>query len=126
MVGANIKRKTWFIAVLATIAAVVNLALNLVLIPLYGAIGAAAATLIAYIVLALTAYLVNQLLYPIPFEIGRFIVALLVGMVFYVGSSFLTQSQATYAAWGISLCALFLYGGFLAFLIWLPPQHRKN
>ena len=113
-------------ASLTTIAAVVNLALNLVLIPHYGAIGAAASTLIAYLILALTAYIVNQLLYPIPFEIGRFIVALLVGMAFYLGSSFLTQGQTTYTTWDISLCALFLYGGCLAFLIWLPAHHLRN
>jgi len=122
MAGANIKRKTWLAAVFTTIAAVVNLALNLVLIPLSGAMGAAASTLIAYIVLALAAYIVNQRLYPIPFEIGRVTVALFIGVVLYVGSSFLAQSRGTYMAWGIYCGAFALYAGCLALLGKLPAR----
>ena len=116
MSGANIQRKTWLAAVFTTLAAVVNVVMNLFLIPLYGAMGAAASTLIAYIVLALAAYIVNQRLYPVPFEIGRFTFALLLGVGLYVGSSFLAQPQGTYMAWGIYVAALALYGGCLAVL----------
>lgn len=116
MAGANIQRKTWLAAVFTTIAALVNVAMNLFLIPLYGAMGAAAATLIAYIVLALAAYIGNQRLYPIPFEVGRFTVALLIGIGFYVGSVFLAQNHGTYVTWGVSTGALILYSGCLALL----------
>jgi O-antigen/teichoic acid export membrane protein len=126
MAGANIQRKTWLAAVFTTIAAVVNVALNLVLIPLYGAMGAAAATLIAFIVLALAAYIANQRLYPIPFEIGKFIVALLVGVGLYVGSSFLALTHGTYVAWGIYFGALALYGGCLALLGKLPVRSQSH
>lgn len=116
MAGANIQRKTWLAAVFTTIAALVNVAMNLFLIPLYGAMGAAAATLIAYIVLALAAYIGNQRLYPIPFEVGRFTVALLIGIGFYMGSVFLAQNHGTYVTWGVSIGALILYSGCLALL----------
>ena len=125
MAGANIQRKTWLAAVFTTIAAVVNVALNLVLIPLYGAMGAATATLIAYIVLALAAYIANRWLYPIPFEIGRFTVALLVGVGLYVGSGFLAQTHGTYVAWGLCFGALALYGGCLALLGKLPARGQS-
>lgn len=124
MAGANIQRKTWLAAVFMTIAAVVNVALNLVLIPLYGAMGAAAATLIAFFVLALAAYIANQQLYPIPFEIGRLFVALLIGVGLYVGSGFLAQNRGTYVAWGIYFGALALYGGCLALFGKLPARSR--
>lgn len=126
MAGANIQRKTWLAAVFTTIAAVVNVALNLVLIPLYGAMGAATATLIAYIVLALAAYIANRWLYPIPFEIGRFTVALLVGVGLYVGSGFLAQTHGTYVAWGICFGALALYSGCLALLGKLPARGQSH
>lgn len=116
MVGANVKRKTWLAAVFTTLAAVVNVAVNLILIPLFGAMGAAASTLIAYMVLALAAYIVNQRLYPIPFEIGRFALAFVIGLVLYLGSSYLGQSQGTYVTYGLYLSALALYGSCL-FLI---------
>jgi len=103
---------------------------NLILIPRYGAMGAASSTLIAYIVLAFAAYIVNQRIYPIPFEIGRFIVALFVGVALYVGSSILALSHETYIAWGIYVGALALYAGCLAILgkfpSWSQSFDRKN
>ena len=130
MVGANLKRKTWLTAVFTTTAALVNFVVNLILIPRYGAMGAASSTLIAYIVLAFAAYIVNQRIYPIPFEIGRFFVALFVGVALYIGSSFLALSQGTYVAWSIHVGALALYAGCLAFLgkfpSWSQSLDRKN
>lgn len=79
MAGASIRRKTWMPAAFTGLAALVNVALNLVLIPLFSSAGAAASTLIAYIVLALVAYLANQRIYPVPYEIKRFVLALLSG-----------------------------------------------
>jgi len=125
MAGANIQRKTWLAGVFTTIAAVVNLALNLVLIPLYGAMGAATSTLVAYVILSLAAYIVNQRIYPIPFEMGRFTAGLLIGVGLYVGSNFLARAQGTYVAWGIYFTALILYGGCLA-LIGRLPSHRLS
>jgi O-antigen/teichoic acid export membrane protein len=114
--GLDIKRKTWLISVYTTIAALVNVVLNLCLIPHFGAIGAAASTLVAYAILATVAYIVNRRIYPVPFEIDMFIVALLTGIALYVGSDFLAQAQSIFIAWGIRICALGLYGGCLIVL----------
>jgi O-antigen/teichoic acid export membrane protein len=115
-VGISITRKTWLTPILLAVAAVVNVALNLVLIPHYGAMGAAVSTLIAYVVLVAISYIVNQRLYPVPFEIGIFLIALLIGTALYIGSDFLGRGFGTYGAWGISACTLLLYGGCLALL----------
>ncbi len=123
MIGTNIKRKTWMAGVFVTIAAIVNVALNLVLIPHYGAMGAAISTLLAYAVLTVIAYIVNQRIYPIPFEINIFLIALLIGVVLYLGSDFLArQFQETYITRGISALALVLYGGCLVLLGKIPIQ----
>ena len=128
MIGTNIKRKTWLGGVFVFIAAIVNTALNLVLIPRYGAMGAAIATLAAYIVLAAIAYVVNQRIYPIPFEIDIFTAALLVGTVLYLGNEFLARSQNTYISWGITVIAVGLYAGILLLLVKLPAREvsRRN
>jgi len=115
-VGVSIQRKTWFAVIFTTIAALTNVGLNLILIPLYGSMGAALSTLLAYAVLALIAYIVNQRIYPVPFEIGIFFIALLIGIFLYTGSFFLAQIQKTYVAWGIYIFAFALYGGCLVFL----------
>jgi O-antigen/teichoic acid export membrane protein len=116
MVGANVRRKTWLAAVFTTAAAVINLALNLILIPRYGAMGAAASTLIAYILLAGLAYVANQRLYPVPYEIVRFVSALLSGVAIYLWSSILAQVWGEQWAWPINLVALVFYGSWLALL----------
>jgi hypothetical protein len=84
--------------------------------------GAAVATLIAYIALAFITYCGNQRIYPVPFEIGRFIIALLVGIVLYTGSDFLAHSPAIHVAWGIHIGALILYGVCLLLLGKLPAR----
>jgi O-antigen/teichoic acid export membrane protein len=123
--GLGIRRKMWFLVMFMTIAALVNVGCNLVLIPLYGSIGAAVSTLIAYVVLAFVGYIVTQRIYPVPFEIGRFVFALLVGTALYIGSVFLTHSRDTYAVWGIAIGGFGLYSGFLLLFGMFPAWRRK-
>lgn len=113
MTGANIRRKTWMPAVFMVIAAVVNVGSNLVLIPHYGLIGAATSTLIAYLLLTLIAYVANQRIYPIPYEIGRFLFALLVGVALYVGAGVLSLRWESLWHWSLSFFCVALYGAYL-------------
>jgi O-antigen/teichoic acid export membrane protein len=110
MVGANVRRKPWFVAVSIAIAALMNVLLNLFLIPLAGAMGAALSTLLAYAALALIAYLGNQRIYPVPFEIGRFLGAAAGGVAIFLGSLAASQTLETGWAWLIKLLALVAYG----------------
>jgi len=125
-VGTSLKRKTWLSTVSIASSALLNTALNFVLIPYFGAMGAALATLIAYMALALISHIINQRIYPVPFEIGRFLIATLIGIALYIGSSFLAQTQGRYVAWGISFGGLVLYGLCLAFLGTFPTGSSKN
>ena len=109
MAGANISRKTWLTAIFATVAAITNVAFNLFLIPHFQAMGAAISTLLAYIILALVAYLVNQRIYFIPFELGRFAIALFIGIGCYVGGNYLASSQGLFGAAGIYVSVIALY-----------------
>ena len=68
MSGISLTRKTGFFAIYAGVAAVVNIGLNLVLIPVWGMEGAAAATAVAYVLLTGLYYRRSQLLYPTPYE----------------------------------------------------------
>jgi hypothetical protein len=69
---------------------------------------------------------VNQRIYPIPYEISTFIVALIIGIGFFTGGIFLSQNQGTYEAWGISLGALGLYSGCLVLLAKLSSRWDKD
>jgi len=124
--GISIKRKTWFAVIFTSVAAFINVGFNIVLIPLYGSMGAAWSTLLAYAILTVIAYIVNQYFYPISYEIGTFIIALGIGLGLYIGSNFLTHGQGMYTTWGISLAALGLYIGCLALLGNLLVRRNKN
>jgi len=116
MIGVNIRRKTILEFVFVVIAAVINLLLNLFLIPKFGAIGAAVSTLLAYAVLLVVSYVVNQRIYPINFEIGTFTLKLVVGVALYVGATLLARTRSPLIGGSIFIVTLILYCIFLMFL----------
>jgi O-antigen/teichoic acid export membrane protein len=67
-VGFSIARKTGRLALLAVVAAAVNIGLNFALIPPFGIVGAGFATAVGYAVLAASYYWVSQRIYPTPYE----------------------------------------------------------
>ena len=77
--GIALARRTKYIAAYTVIATLLNVALNLLLIPAWGMIGAATATAAAYALLAVLYYRKAQQLYPTPFLTRRALTALLVG-----------------------------------------------
>lgn len=125
-VGVSIRRKTWFAVAFTATSALINVGCNLILIPHFGSMGAALSTLLAYVVLALIAYILNQRIYPVPFEIGTFIIALVLGIGLYIGSNFVARGQGSYKTWEISLSALGAYGACLSLLLYLSSRMHKN
>lgn len=124
--GISIRRKTWFFAVFTVISALTNVVFNLILIPLYGSMGAAISTLLSYILLAFISYVVNQRLYSIPYEIAIFVIELLVGVAVFFGSYKLAPSgQGNYTSWCIWLGVSALYGGFLLLIGLRLSKSRK-
>jgi O-antigen/teichoic acid export membrane protein len=116
MTGANIRRKTWMTAVFTSIAALINLGLNLLLIPRAGALGAATSTLIAYIVLAAIAYVVNRRIYPVRFQVGWFAFAAMCGACVFFISTMLPRVVGTRWTWEIAIAGLLVYGIWLVML----------
>ncbi|MGI9057758.1 MAG: glycosyltransferase [Ktedonobacteraceae bacterium] len=122
--GTSLQRKTWLSSLYYICSALVNVALNIMLIPIFGTMGAALATLAAYIALVLIAYLFNRRIYPVPFEIGLFLLALGIGIALYLVSNSLAQGQSIVLVWGIHIGVLLLYGLCLSFLGWFSLVAR--
>ena len=80
MSGITLMRRTKLFAIYATAAAVVNITLNLVLIPAWGQVGAATATAVAYILLAVLYYRGAQRVSPTPYEPRKLIALSLLGL----------------------------------------------
>ena len=70
-IGIGRARRTQFNWVVTGAAALVNVALNVILIPPYGMMGAAVATLVAYIVLFVGMWLRSRRVYPVPYQWRR-------------------------------------------------------
>ena len=79
-VSLHIKKRTDMVAIFSAVALVSNMALNLILIPRWGAVGAAAASCGAHILLGAVWYLMSHRHFPIPFEIGKLILICLSSM----------------------------------------------
>lgn len=79
----QIPKKTGYIPLVIGSAAVLNVLLNLVLIPPYGMMGASVATVLAYLWSAGLAYMLVQKYYPIQYEVKRMLVLGAVGTALY-------------------------------------------
>ena len=122
----SIKRKTWYAVLFTTIAAVINVAFNLLLIPQFGAMGAAESTLLAYALLTIIAYVVNQRVYLIPFEIDIFVVGIIAGAGMYIGSSLLVQGRSLQEALPIPIGTFILFCIVLLSLNFLASMRTKK
>ncbi len=67
----QVSQKTKFISFIITTAAIVNILLNLLLIPPYGMLGSAYATVLAQFWSVLLAYYYTQKYYPVHYEISK-------------------------------------------------------
>jgi O-antigen/teichoic acid export membrane protein len=79
-IGVGRTRRTQFNWVITGVAAVVNIALNVALIPTYGMMGAAIATVVAYTVMAVGMAWWSQRVYPVPYQWRRVATAALVAV----------------------------------------------
>jgi O-antigen/teichoic acid export membrane protein len=70
-IGIGRARQTQYNWIVAGIAAVVNVALNVVLIPPFGMMGAAVATLVAYLALFVAMWLNSRRVYPVAYQWRR-------------------------------------------------------
>ena len=124
-VGINLEKKTKYLAATVGVGAVVNLGLNYLLIPSYGMMGAAVATLSAYLLLPVGTYFVSRRYYPIKYEWGRVAKIFVAAGLVYAGSLFVRNDSAMIAG----LLKLLSLLGFplllLAFRFFKPEEMQK-
>jgi len=98
MVGINLEGKTKYTALMAGMAACLNLGLNYVLIPDHGMMGAAIATVVSYLTLPIGVFFISRRYYRIDYEwarVGRIAVA---AAAVYAGSIFVDNDSMAVAA----------------------------
>ncbi|MDQ3880072.1 MAG: polysaccharide biosynthesis C-terminal domain-containing protein, partial [Chloroflexota bacterium] len=88
-IGVALADRTWHTAWTSGVAALVNVILNLVLIPMLGIAGAAGSTLVAYSVSAVLVYRVAQRTYPIPYQRRTPLIVMTAALAILLGGLFL-------------------------------------
>jgi O-antigen/teichoic acid export membrane protein len=85
----ELTNKTIYLAMIQGITVLLNLVFNLWFIPQYGAMGAAAATLLSFVVLGLLTYCLSLRVYRLEIEPGRVLKIIGIGFVFFVILNFI-------------------------------------
>jgi O-antigen/teichoic acid export membrane protein len=83
-IGITLKKRTIYAPLVITAALAVNIALNFLLIPRYGAMGATVSTLISYIVFCALRYWASNRFFKVRYEWGRVFTILAVGALMIV------------------------------------------
>jgi len=118
--GIYIEKKTQYAAPVTFIGALVNVAANYLLIPSMGMMGAAWATFLAYLCMAIAMYVVVRRIYPIKYEFRRIgKVAIAVGIVLII-YYFPPAEMINYFSSVTRLVSkLVLFGLFLLLMYWM-------
>jgi len=116
-IGISLEQRTNLFFICSWITAGINLLLNIILIPEYGALGASIATFISYAVLSICYLYWTQKLHPIPLEIKKLSLSALI-ILFTLSFSFFINSLE----WNIQIfilkiifCCLVMSSGFYIF-----------
>jgi O-antigen/teichoic acid export membrane protein len=91
--GFHISKKTDYLPLVVGIAAIVNIAINFLTIPIWGIYGAAWATFIAYFVSSSLLFLISRKVYPIEYNWSKILMVLLLMCVVYFPIAFFTNNM---------------------------------
>jgi O-antigen/teichoic acid export membrane protein len=113
--GFDLTKKTGYVPLIIGTAAIINLCLNLILIPHFGMVGAAVATVLSYMLLPIIEYPVVRRLYPIPYEWRRLVKLATVSVATYLLGRWLKVGRL----WiDLSVGVLLVLVWFLVLYLW--------
>ena len=82
--GIYISKKTYYLGLMGAICAAANIGLNVLLIPRFAAMGAACATALSFLLMAVLAYVFSQRAYHIPYAVFKIILPVAATIATYV------------------------------------------
>ena len=72
-IGMDLRNKMHYYSVVFVLGGALNVGLNLIFVPRFGMMGAAATTLVTFVLLPIPIYLISSRLYPLRLEWGRLV-----------------------------------------------------
>ncbi|WP_233186833.1 oligosaccharide flippase family protein [Petrotoga sp. SL27] len=117
VVGINFKKKTYWHMLIASVAAGVNVFGNLMLVPVYGAKGAAFSTGVSYIVFFCLRTLISRRLFPVNYHLGKFFISTFVFVIVAFINTFVSNMffQIVSAVLGL-MVVMFVYRNQVKYL----------
>jgi len=111
--GVYVSKKTGYLGLMGVICASANVGLNFLLIPRFAAMGAAWATTLSFLLMAVVAYLFSQRVYPIPYSLLKTALPVVTAISVYSVSTFIDAPSLLLS---ITLKLLLILGfGFVIF-----------
>jgi O-antigen/teichoic acid export membrane protein len=109
MVGVYLEKKTKYLPLISGLGAAINVAVNFLLIPRLGILGAALATLASYIVMAGGMYIVSQRFYRVPYEWGKVFRACAAAGVLFVAVRLIGPAPLSLSGLGLKSVAVVVF-----------------
>lgn len=106
MSGMNLVRRNWLAGLIYGVGVAINLALLAVLVPRYGMMGAAVATMFTYFAINLGFWRVSERLYPIPFRPGKIAWLVCVLLALHLGSRWIPPTTPLAASLALKVLIL--------------------
>ena len=123
-IGFHVVKKTKVAGALIALSSLINLGLNLLLIPRFSIYGAAVGTLISQIIFFILIYTAAQRWYKIPYELSRIALITGVGAALVVAAFFLNNTPIAIRLVGKS--ALLLSFPFILYLVGFYNKVEKE
>ena len=114
-IGIGIARKARYYPVVTLVAAATNVAANLVLVPRFGILGAAWATVASYAAMAGMGFALARPLFPVPWEAARLVGTTALGAAVYAAA--LAAPASLPAALALKALLLMVFAGLLPSLL---------
>jgi len=91
--GVHLSGNTRYLPLWIVGASLINILLNILMIPHFGMMGAAWATMISFSILAISTFVFSNIVYPIAYEYGRLTKLCAAGLILYCMSLFVYTSS---------------------------------
>ncbi len=117
----RLKDRTGLGAWISVGGAIITVALNLFLIPLYGYYGAAWVTLVCYAFMSWATWFTGKKHYPVPYPLGRMAFYPVLALTLWMASIWLAPILPMEALWGVRVV---FFGAFCGTVYWLELWKR--
>jgi len=112
LIGLQIMKRTKIIGLVLVGIAIFNLAINMILVPLWGTYGAVISSMTSQLLFFIIMYMLAQKTYKIPYRLGKIALVICIGSLLFLFGSFFNGNSLGFRI-VIKIVAILLFPAFL-------------